>query len=210
MNTDLVFFDDLRELSKYAELLDTDVYIIAKNFKSQNEVSELREKIKKQISGRCMFEICHVVEKPNPNELRKFKQSADFVAAIGGTAEMNGFAAVHKEIDFLMQPCNAEKFSFDTAIARGLAERNTAVAFPFSQFLNARPKERSLIFKNYIFAAKIMRKFKVNALFFSCAGNKWDLRCAKDFSAFAALFGFSEAQGKYFTGSFAENFLMQK
>ena len=55
MNIDLVFFDDLKELSKYAELLDTDVYIIAKNFKNEKELNELKEKIKNHKSSRCAF-----------------------------------------------------------------------------------------------------------------------------------------------------------
>ncbi len=208
MNIDLVLFDNLKALSEASEFTETDSYIIAKNFKSKEEISKLRAKIKSE-ELKCDFKIAHIIEKPNPNELKKF-QNADFIGVSGGTPETNGFAAAHKKVDFLIQPCTTDKFAFDTGIARLLGERNTPVIFPFSQFLNAFPKERAMLFKNYIFATKIMKKFKVNALFFSAANNSNELRCVKNFSAFATLFGFTELQGKRFTTTFPKKILEMK
>ncbi|MFH1239688.1 MAG: RNase P subunit p30 family protein [Candidatus Diapherotrites archaeon] len=208
MNIDLVFYEDLKALEEASEFTETDTYIIAKNFKSKEEISKLREKIKSEKS-KLSFKICHIIEKPNANDLKVF-QNADFIAVRGGTPETNGFAAAQKKVDFLIQPCTTDKFAFDTGVARLLGERNTAVIFPFSQFLNAFPKERAMLFKNYIFATKIMKKFKVNALFFSAANNTNELRCVQNFSAFATLFGFTELQGVRFTTTLPEKIIQVK
>lgn len=202
MSIDLVLFDNLKSLSEASKFTETDTYIIAKNFKSKDEITKLREKIKNE-KLKCDFKIAHIIEKANPNELKKF-QNADFLGVKGGTPETNGFAAAQKKVDFLIQPCTTDKFSFDTGVARLLGEKNTPVIFPFSQFLNAFSKERAMLFKNYIFTAKIMKKFRVNALFFSAANSTNELRCVKNFSAFATLFGFTELQGERFTMTFPE------
>lgn len=197
---DLVFFDDLKVLKKYSREFGTDNYIIAKNFKSERELQELKEKIKRE---KLSFTICKILEKANSKELNLFNGKADFIAVRGGTPELNKFAVSSRGVDLLLQPINSGKLGFDVGIARIAAENNVPVAFLFSPYLNATPFQRSMVFKNSFLAVKLMLRFRANALFFSGANEGGELRAVKDLSSFAVLLGFSREQGIRFVKDFA-------
>ncbi len=201
---DLVFFDDLKELKKYGKELDNDKIIIAKNFKDEKELKELKGKIKKESQN---FRICKVLEKPDSKELNMFKGKADFIAVMGNSTELNNFAVSARGVDFLLQPVGSGKLEFDSAIARGAAERNVPIAFLFSEYLGAGPFKRTMLFKNSFLAVKLMKRFRANALFFSGAGGVDGLRAVNDLSSFAVLLGFSPEQGKRFVKYFPAEML---
>ena len=198
---DLVFFGDLEELKKYGEKLGIDSYIIAENFKDEKELLELKDKIKKE---KLNFKICKILEKPDSRELNFFKGKADFIAVRGSSVALNNFAVSNRGIDFLLQPVGSGKLEFDTAIARVAADRAVPIAFLFSEYLNANPFQRSLLFKNSFLAVKLMKRFKANAFFFSGAKEVDELRAVEDLSSFAVMLGFSREQGIRFVKDFAK------
>ena len=194
MCVDLVQFDNLQAIEKHSKFLNAGTYIIARSFKSEGELSELNSKIKKFNGKTITFKTCHIIEKPDMKQIQKFRGKTDFIAVRGGTPEMNKFALSHKGVNFLLQPCISGKLGFDTALARTAKENKVPVAVPFSQFLNSRGRERSMLFKNYLMAVKIMRRFKVPVMFFSCARNGNELRAPENFTSFAQILGFGKAE----------------
>ncbi|MBI2530083.1 MAG: hypothetical protein HYW05_02990 [Candidatus Diapherotrites archaeon] len=206
MIIDLVFYSDLQSLKRHAKLLGIDAIIIAQSFKSQRDIDSLRAEIKK---SKFPFYICHLLGEPNQNDAKLFRGKADFIAVIGGSANANKFAVSSNFVDFLIAPAGYGKNEFDTAIAQIASDNQKPIAIPFSQFLNSGGFQRSMLFKNYLFAVKIMKKFRLNALFFSGAKKEGELRAPQDFSAFANLLGFSKEQGGRFIGRYAETILQK-
>ena len=92
MLLDLVFIDSPKELEglkKLSNELGNDSVIVAKTFHSVAELESLKKEMQKL---NFTFFTCHVMEKPNPDELRTFRNRADFIAVIGGSANSNKFA----------------------------------------------------------------------------------------------------------------------
>ena len=176
---DIVFFDDLKVLQKHAKYLDVDNYIIAKKFRDSNEIKELKQ--------NSDFEICHLIDSNNQKEVNRFQNFADCIAVLGGDVTVNKFAASSKHVDFLIRPVIADKLSFDTGIANLLLQNEITVVLPFSQILNANSFQRTMLFRNYIFTAKICKKFGIDFEIMSCAGNEHELRTPEDLLALQKL-----------------------
>lgn len=217
MPTDMVFMDSPEEIAEPAACLGTDALIIAKRFKDANEIAALKQKFSnsnskskqansnsKQKNSNLKFKFCHIMEKMDSRELRKFEQHADFIAVRGASPALNKFAASTKRVDFLLAPFSDGRNVFDTAIARLCADSKTTVIFPFAPFLNAQPFARSMLFKNARFVAQLCDKFKVNCLFVSGAERAEEMRSARGRAGFATLLGFTPEQAARFTGGFAE------
>lgn len=207
MFLDLVFIDkaeDLGAVKTLSKELGNDSVIVAKTFHSVAELEALKKELQKQ---NFTFFTCHVMEKPDANELRTFRNRADFIAVIGGTANANKFAVSTRGIDFLLSPAQAQKPEFDTAIANTAFQNSKPIGIIFSDFLNEKGKGRSMALKNYIFIVKLLKKYRVNALFFSGAGSLNELRSVKNLSAFAELLGFTKQQAERLTERFPEAFV---
>src|SRR3989338_7564206 len=204
MILDLVFYSDLQSLKRNAKLLGIDAIIIAQNFRSQRDIDALRAEIKK---SKFPFYICHLLGEPNQNDAKLFSGKADFIAVLGGSANLNKFAVSSNFVDFLIAPAGYGKNEFDTAIAQIASDNQKPIAIPFAQFLNCSGFQRSMLFKNYFFVVKIMKKFRLNALFFSGAKKESELRAPQDFASFANLLGFSKEQGERFIGRYAETIM---
>lgn len=204
MILDMVFHSDLQALKRNAKLLGIDAIIIAQSFKSQRDIDALRAEIKK--SG-FKFYICHLLAGANQNDAKLFRGKADFIAVVGGSANVNKFAVSSNAVDFLIAPAGNGKNEFDTAIAQIASDSQKPIAIPFAQFLNCSGFQRSMLFKNYLFVVKIMKKFRLNALFFSGAKKESEMRAPKDFASFANLLGFSRGQGERFIERYAETIL---
>lgn len=208
---DLVFFNEkLFELKKIAEIegkLGNGTTILAKNFSSEKELSELKEKIKKI---EYDFRLCHLMLSPEPRELNKFRGKTEFIAVLGGNVTLNKFAVSTKGIDFLLQPCNEGPLTFDTAIAQTAVDNRIPIAFCFSQFLESEGAKRSSLFRNYFFTAKLLQKFKLNCLVFSGAKYCEQTRSIKNLSCFLVLLGFTKEQAERFTERFAGEFFGRK
>ncbi len=202
MIVDMVFYDNLPELRQYAKLLGINAIIIAQNFKSLRDIDALRAEIKK---SKFPFYICHLLGGPDQNDAKLFRGKADFIAVVGGSANTNKFAVSSNFVDFVIAPVGYGKNEFDTAIARIAFDNQKPIAIPFAQFLNCSGFQRSMLFKNYLFVVKIMKKFRINALFFSGAKKESELRATKDFASFANLLGFSKEQGERFIERYAES-----
>jgi RNase P/RNase MRP subunit p30 len=172
---DIVFFDDLKALQKHAEFLDVGNYLIAKKFKSADEIKELKK--------NKNFEACYLLDSNNQKEISKFQNFADSIAVLGGDVTINKFAASNKHVDFLIRPVIADKLSFDTGIANLLLQNEITVVMPFSQLLNANSFQRTMLFRNYIFTAKICRKFGIDFEIMSCAQSEHELRAPEDLLA---------------------------
>ncbi len=197
--TDLVFFErksDLKEFLETAKVLGTMQLILAKNF-SKNELKELKQFVEKNFPEKN-FQFCQVLEKANPNELKEFRQLVNFIAVQGKSISLNKFAVSQKNIDFLLQPFGSGKLEFDTAIARLAKENNVKIVFLFKEFNSVQGLQKSLLLKNTLFVIKLLKRFKVEPLFFSGAKEVIELRSLKDLSSFAVMLGFSLEQGKKF------------
>ncbi len=204
MIIDIVFHSDLQALRRNAKLLGIDAIIIAQSFKSQRDIDALRAEIKK---SKFPFYICHLLGEPNQNDAKLFRGKADFIAVVGGSANMNKFAVSSNAVDFLIAPAGNGKNEFDTAIAQIASDNQKPIAIPFAQFLNCSGFQRSMLLKNYFFVVKIMKKFRLNALFVSGAKKESELRAPGDFASFANLLGFSREQGGRFIERYAETIL---
>jgi RNase P/RNase MRP subunit p30 len=188
-----------------AESLGIKKIILAKHFESIKELNDFK-KFFKNSSISLMF--CHLIE--NQKEIQRFKGKTDFLAVLGGDVSLNKFAVSNKLIDFLIQPINSLKLSFDTAIARTAFQNKKPIAFIFSVFLRFNGFQRMLLFKNHFLTVKLMKKFRVNALMFSGARKPEEIRSIKDLSSVLVLLGFSCDQAKRFSESFPENFFKVK
>ena len=178
MPEDLTLIDNLDLLKKYSKKLDAE-YVIAKDFKSAAEVKALKEKTK--------LKICKIIIDNNQQQVNKFRQLVDYIAVLGGDVTKNKFAASNKRVDILLQPCIADRLSFDTAIANMMKQNKQILGILFSDFLNAGRFQRTILFKNYIFAAKICKKYKVEVKLFSGARNEFELRSPEDLLAMKNL-----------------------
>lgn len=181
---DLVFFDDAKAIEKYAKKLDLHTVVIAKNFKSLDELSQLRKKLQ---HSKLESKTCKLIETNNPKEINRFYKRADMLAAVGGTPTTNKFAASNRRIDLLLQPCGSEKLTFDTGIANLLKQNRIPVGILFSKFLAAKGFNRASLFKNYFFTAKICKKFGIELNIFSGAHNEYELRSPEDLLALKNL-----------------------
>ncbi|MEW6294927.1 MAG: RNase P subunit p30 family protein [Candidatus Diapherotrites archaeon] len=193
---DLVFFSerisDLKAIAETESRLGNNTVILAKNFHSEKELNELKEKIK---GINFKFKLCHLITAPEPKELNKFKGKA-LVAVLGGNVTLNKFAVSTKGIDFLLQPCNEGQLSFDTAIAQTAADNGIPIAFAFSQFLEMEGVRRRALFRNYSFTSRLIRKFKLECMMFSGAKGLGQMRSIKDLTSVLVLLGFTREQAE--------------
>ena len=191
---DLVLFNDLKALQKLALKLETNTYIIAQYFSIQS-----LEKIKKEIQNTDFdFKLCHILSTEDPAQAKKFKQKVDLIAVLGGKVNLNKFGVTNKNIDLLLCPVTEKKFEFDTAITQTAFENNKPIALLFSQFLDLQGIKRANLFRNYFFALKLCKKFKIPMLFFSGAKNENQLRSPKNLFNLATLFRYSPEQANHF------------
>ncbi len=186
---DLVQFSELEEIEKYSKLLGNDSVIVATD--SEKELGELNKKIRK---AKFPIRSCFILRKRDMKQLRKMKSKLDLVAVMGGTPEMNKFAASHKEVDLLINAVDSAKLSFDTAVARTLTDNKVCFGFLFSDFLNVGGRNAALFWKNYFLVVKMLKKFKVNFCLFSGAKGEDEIRSVDDLSALAIVLGFSEKE----------------
>lgn len=197
---DLVYFTDLKAIEKQAKKFGLKKVIIAQRF-SDKSLNELREKVSKTKFG---FKLCHVLEKADLKELRKFRQKTGLIAVKGGSPKMNGFA-VQNRVDLLLSPVTSDKLGFDVSTARIAGERKTKIVFALNEFRKLKGFWASQLWKNYLMAAKICRKRKNQCLFFSGAGNEKEMRSIKEMVSFAHLFDFSEKQAEGFLSDAEKN-----
>lgn len=190
---DLVFFHDFKRLEQHARENKLEAVIIAKPFKSLQELEELR---KKSSDFSDIFKFCHLLEKTEPKQLNRFKGKADLVAVLGKDVSRNKFAVSTKGISLLLAPCSGQKIEFDTAIARLSAQNLVPIAVLFSDFLNAGQFEKSMLFKNHFLALKLCKKMECNLLFFSGARNPAELRAPRNLQAFAELLGLKRGEAQ--------------
>jgi len=203
---DLVFltesFNDLKQIKELSAKLGNNSVILAKNFSSEKELLEWKEKAKNLSGEKFKFAFCHLISKPDSKELGKIN-SAEFFAVFGGTIQSNKFAVSSKKIDFLLSPCGNEKLSFDTGIAQDAKDKGTIIGICFSQFLEANSFSRTILMKNYSFTSKILQKYALPCSVFSGAKSLNQLRSAEDLVSMLAFFGFkgekiAEARKKFF------------
>jgi RNase P/RNase MRP subunit p30 len=180
---DIVFFDNLAALEKQAEFLGINELLIARPFRSREEL----QKLKAAAGHKGILRFCLLLEKPDSALLKKMGNSVDFVAALGGTPKANRFAVSTRGIDFLIMPAGIERNAFDIALARVAAENNVEVAASFSEFLRADSRERARLMKEYSMVARLCAKRKAKFSIFSCARNEFEMRSPKELEAFAAL-----------------------
>ncbi|HIH33540.1 MAG: hypothetical protein J4478_02455 [Candidatus Diapherotrites archaeon] len=189
MYLDLVFFDSVQELQPLAKKLGQD-FIIAKTFRNDFELKQLKEKI-----SSTAFKTCHVLHSPNMQELLKFRQKADFIAVYGKNLGRNKFAVSNERVDFLLMPCSsARKPEFDAALARLAAENKVCIGLLFEEFANAGSEGLQALLRNYLLVARLCRKFKIQIAVFSGAKNAFGTRQEKDFASFLCLLGYSREQ----------------
>jgi len=197
MTIDLVLTDNISDIVSISKFLKVKKVIVAKKFANILEIEKVREKTKKE---PLAFYFCHILDKADYNEVKKFKQKADLIAVQGGDVGINKFAVSNKLVDILLMPCDSHKLTFDTALARLAKQNNTRIGILFSNFLETKHGfERTMLFKQYIFVTRLLKKFKVDALFFSGAKKTTQMRNPEDLSAFANVLGFTESQAKRFT-----------
>ncbi len=204
---DLIYAENfpLKEAVSAAKKLGIKRLILAKHFSPEKELTGL----KKEASAiKFPFSFCHLAE--NPKEVNSFKGKADFLAIVGGDVSSNKFAVSNKQVDFLLEPVSPGRLTVDTGLCRTAKDNSKPLAFTLSRYLNASRGERVGLFRNGFFSVKLLKKFRVNALFFSGAGKKEEMRSAEELKAFARLLGFSEKQGERFIESFGEGFLGEK
>lgn len=203
---DLVFLPSLKssdlneylnELKLTAKKLGTEEVIASKNFR-KDEFKEISLLLDKFRDNSFSFKTCHLLEKPDSQETKKFSQIADFVAVKGKNISLNKFAVQTKQVDFLLHPLTTGKPEFDTAIAREASQNKVGIAFLFSEFLSLHGFRRSMMLKNCLFVSKLMQKFKANAFFFSGGGEISEMRSPEDMLSFGALFSFTKLQLKGF------------
>jgi len=193
---DLVFFNerifDLKAIAETESMLGNSAVILAKNFSSEKELKELKEKIERE---KFDFRPCHLITALEPKELNKFKGKA-LVAVLGGNVTLNKFAVSTKGIDFLLQPCTEGPLSFDTAIAQTAEDNGIPIAFTFRQFLEMEGMKRSFLFRNYSFTVRLIKKFKLDCLIFSGAKFYDQMRSIKDSTSLLVLLGFTREQAE--------------
>jgi len=196
-------YSDLNELKEKAERLGNNALILAKTF-SKEELKKLNEKIKQE---KFAFFTCHVLDKTDARELNDFKNSADFIAVKGSSIELNKFAASQKKVDFLLHPFSKEKLTFDTGTAQLAKNNEIKIAFLFNEFNSVQGFQRSQMLKNAFFTVKLLKKYELNALFFSGARSLNEFRAVKDFISLSELLGFSLSQSKRFIDVLPEKLL---
>jgi len=190
MFSDIVLFDDLKQLSRARKRLGISCFIIAKEFKSIEELQELKEK-----AGNIKnFRTCMLVKQANEKTIKKFFAKADFIAVFGGNVSKNKFAVSSKQVDFLIAPCTIEKASIDTAIMRIAKENNVSIVFPFREFAIATEFQQSQLLKHYLLVAKLCKRFMVKLLVFSLAKNERELKTKKELMDLGKAIGFSAEQ----------------
>src|SRR3989344_3541378 len=179
---DLVLFSDISEIEKSMDFLGAgkNELVIAGNF-SENQLNELREKAKKT---KLEISFCKILERPDHRELQQFRNKPDYIAVDGRDLQLNKFACSTKGIDFLLQPFDSGKLYFDVSMARLAAANNVAIAFLFSDFLNAGGSEFALLLKNAATIKKIVKRGRAKQVIFSGALNKWELRATNDLEEF--------------------------
>lgn len=183
---DLVQFSELKEIERYSKFLGNDSVIVCTD--SEKELEELNKRIRK---SKFQFRSCFILRERDMKSLRKAKSKFDLVAVMGGTPEMNKFAASHKEVDLLINAVDSAKLSFDTAVARTLNDNRVCFGFLFSDFLNVKGRNAALLWKNYFLVVKMLKKFKVNFCLFSGAKDRNGIRAVEDLSSLAIVLGFS-------------------
>lgn len=207
---DLIFYSNAAELERIrarALELGTTKLLLAKNF-SLNELKQLKKDLVGEKKVKHYF--CHVLEKDDSRELKRFLGSVDFLAVQGKNMKLNKFAVSQKKVDFLLQPFAWKKMEFDTAIARLAHDNDVKIVFLFNEFSERQGFQKSLVLKNAFLCVKLLKKFKAKALFFSGAKNAFQLRSPKDLQSLAVLLGFTLEQAKRFTEKMPEQMLKEK
>lgn len=176
----LVKFTAIEDIDNLCVNLGIKELIIAANF-SEKQLSELKEQAKKT---RLKVSFCKILEKSDHRQLQHFRNKADYIAVDGKDMLMNKFACSTKGVDFLLQPFDSGKLYFDVSMARLAAANNVAIAFLFSDFLNAGGSEFALLLKNAATIKKIVKRGRAKQVIFSGALNKWELRATNDLEEF--------------------------
>ena len=176
---DLILFSDFNELAK-AFAFTGNEFIAAGNF-SEKQIDGLKGAAKK--TG-LKISFCKVLDRPDPGQLQRFRNKADYIAVDGKDLQLNRFACSTKGVDFLLQPFDSGKLYFDVSMARTAAANNVAIAFLFSDFLDAQGSRLSLLMKNAATVSKIVKRGRAKLLIFSGAANKWELRSEENLGEF--------------------------
>lgn len=202
MYVDLVFFNDLNVLQEFSRKFNQN-FIICKTF-TLAELKKLKEEIK---TAKLPFLICHLLSKTDNKELKAFSQKADFIAVNGSSLKAKEFAVSNKKVSFLLHATSAGKPEFDTALCTLARQNNVFIAILFSDFLNQKNFNNSLLLKNYLFALKLCKKKKVPVAFFSGASKPEELRQVKDLASFAVMLGYFREEALKIVRSTEKNLL---
>ena len=188
MQEDLILFNNLEEITKQAEKLGLQKIIIAKSFKSKEEIKKLKDTLKNSHSG-LEIKICHLMQNADNKELDSFVNVADFICMLGDSLKNVSFAASNKKFDFiLLQLEKNMPMSIDKETLMNAKTNNTAILLPISSILNANSFNKAAILQKYSAAIKLCKKIGCDFSIISGAQSKEEMRNKKDLDETIALF----------------------
>lgn len=136
-----------------------------------------------EISGKDHKEII--------NRAREIRKNVEIIIAYSPNLEISRAALEVREIDVLRQEAG---LGFSPVLAKLAAENNVALDFRFSDLLHSHKRARANVFRGYMEAARMLRKFSAPFIITSGAEAKWDLRSPFDLMAFGRLLGFRDPE----------------
>ncbi len=136
--------------------------------------SEIEQKLKQNFEKNFV-----IIKKNDHRELNKAVSQKKKIFVLGGTPQMNAFAANSKKVSFLILP-NNKKHAFDLQTAKKCAENNVKIGFVFSDFLKMGKYKKAKNFREIQKSLKLCNKTKIRAEFFSLSEDKNNLRKKED------------------------------
>ncbi|MEK6972801.1 MAG: RNase P subunit p30 family protein [archaeon] len=188
MESDLILFDNLQEISGQANRLELKHIIIAKSFSSKDDIKRLREKIN-SLKPDFEIKICHLMEKTEGKELESYRNAADFVCMLGDSLKNVSFAASNKKFDFiLLQFDKNPQMIIDKETIMNAKINGIQILLPISAILNSNAYNKAAIMQKYAAIIKICEKLGCEYSIVSGANCKEEMRNKEDLDGTKTLF----------------------
>lgn len=188
MESDLILFDNLGEISEQANKLDLKQIIIGKSFSSKEEIKKFREKIG-FLKSDLGIKLCQLMEKPDNRELESFLNAADFICMLGDSLKNVSFAASNRKFDFILLQFDKNlQMIIDKETVMNAKTNGITLLLPISAILKSNAYIKAAIMQKYAAITKICEKIDCKYGIVSGATCKEEMRNKLDLDGTKTLF----------------------
>ncbi len=151
----------------------------------------------------------YIVKASNAKDLKKKLKSLENTIVAVYCPDWK-YAVMRKKVDILL---DSEDRILDYATIKLAKEKDVAIEFGLSKFLNTKGLKRSVLFSRLKDEIKIVKKFDTPFLITSSAENIYQLRSRKQIESFFSYFGISVEKARFYAERivrryYDENYIM--